>query len=133
MLSVPIFIKRASIFWKPVAWLILICYGLFLPENELPLKSFLRIPHFDKMVHFSLFFALSLLLFRPFKLLQLKQYLWAPLGTIAIGAFLELVQHSITSSRSTSFYDFLANLSGILFSILFYYFFVSGKKWEKLF
>ena len=128
-----VFIKKAIQFWKPAIWLALICYGLFLPANELPMKSFLKIPNFDKMVHFSLFFVLCLLLFRPVKLLQLKTYFFAPLISIALGAMLELVQHSITSSRNSDIFDFLANFSGILASLLFYHFFVSGKRWEKLF
>ncbi len=133
MYLLPVFVKKVLRFWKPVIWLILICYGLFLPAHELPLKPFLQIPYFDKMVHFTLFFVLCLLLFRPFKTLQLKQYFLAPLTSIAIGALLELVQHSITSSRNSDIFDFLANLSGILASILFYHYFVSEKKWEKLF
>ncbi len=127
-----VFIKKLFQFWKPFVWLILICYGLFLPANELPAKSLLKIPHFDKMVHFSLFFVLCLLFFRPFKSLQLKQYFFAPLISVTISALLELVQHSITSSRSSDIHDFLANFSGILVSVLFFHFFVSGKKWEKL-
>ena len=124
----PVFVKKLFRFWKPLVWLLLICYGLFLPANELPVKSLLKIPHFDKMVHFSLFFVLCLLFFRPFKSLQLKPYVFAPLVSVAIGALLELVQHSITSSRNSDIYDFLANFSGILASILFYRLFVSGKK-----
>ena len=126
-------IRKVMLFWKPVIWLSLICYGLFLPANELPMKSFLNIPHFDKMVHFSLFFVLCLLLFRPIKSLQLKQYLWAPLFSIALSAMLELIQHSISSSRNSDIFDLTANVSGILISVLFYHFLVSGRKWEKLF
>jgi VanZ family protein len=133
MLKYPIAVKNIIPFWKPLLWLTLICYGLFLPANELPIKPFLKIPHFDKMVHFSLFFGLCLLLFRPFKLAQLRQYFWAPVISIGFSAVLELVQNSITSSRSSNIYDFLANLSGILVSILFYHFLVSEKKWENLF
>jgi len=130
---VPSYNKNIILFWKPFIWFVLICYGLFLPANELPVKSLLNIPHFDKMVHFSLFFVLCLLLFRPFKFLQLKHYFWSPLISITLSALLELVQHTISSSRDSNIYDFLANFSGIMVSILFYHFFVSGKKRETLF
>ena len=120
-------------FWKPALWLAIICYGLFIPANELPIKPFLKIPHFDKIVHFSLFFGLCILFFRPFEKLDLRQYLWAPVTSILIGASLELSQHLISSSRSTDFYDFLANTAGIFIAVVFYKLFVSGRKWEILF
>lgn len=120
-------------FWKPIVWLALICYGLFIPANELPTKPFINIPHFDKMVHAILFFTLCLLLFRPFKKLNLKYYLFAPATAIFFGAVLESSQRFLSHSRSSDFYDFLANLTGILISIVFYRGFVSGKKWEFIF
>lgn len=126
-------VRKILLFWKPVLWLAFICYGLFLPANNLPIKPFLMIPHFDKLVHFSLFFVLCLLLFRPFKLLKMKRYFWAPLISILLSGSLEIIQHTISSSRHTDIYDFTANISGVLLSILFYYFFVSEKIWEKLF
>lgn len=120
-------------FWKPALWLALICYGLFLPAEDLPTKPFLNIPNFDKMVHFSLFFVFCVLLFRPYKKLKLKYYLLAPITALLFGAALESVQHIISSTRSSDFYDFLANASGIVAAIFFYYLFVSDKKWELLF
>ena len=125
--------RKMLLFWKSTIWLALICYGLFLPANELPMKPLLKIPHFDKMVHFSLFFVLCLLLFLPFKSLKLKQNIWAPFLSIALSALLELIQHSLTSTRNSNVFDFMANITGILASLLFYHFLVTGKKWEKLF
>ena len=120
-------------FWKPTLWLAIICYGLFIPANELPVKPFLKIPHFDKIVHFALFFGLCLLFFRPFKKIEVKPYFWAPVASVLLGATLELTQHFISSSRSSDFYDFLANATGILFAVFFFRQFVSGRKWEILF
>lgn len=120
-------------FWKPILWLSIICYGLFIPAGNLPVKPFLNIPHLDKLVHFSLFFCLCILLFRPFKKLNLKYYLLAPTISISIGLILETSQHLISATRSSDFYDFLANTSGIVAATLFYYLFVSERKWEKLF
>ena len=133
MKSNAIIITKLILFWKPVIWLALICYGLFLPANDLPMKPFLMIPYFDKMVHFLLFFMLCLLFFRPFKSLQLRQYLWASLLTLALSALLELSQHIFTSTRNSDIYDFIANISGIFVALLFYHFLISGRKWENLF
>lgn len=124
---------KIKLFWKPLLWLAIICYGLFVPASNIPLKPFLTIPYFDKMVHFSLFFVLCLLLIGPFKKINLKHYILAPLTSVILGGTLEFSQHIISASRSSNIYDFLANTAGILASVLFYSLFVSGRKWENLF
>ncbi len=120
-------------FWKPLLWLAIICYLLFIPANDLPTSFFSKIPHFDKIVHFTLFFVLCLFLLRPLKRLNRNHYLLAPLFSIICSGLLELIQHSLSSTRQSDIYDFLANSLGVLSSVLFFYLFVSGRKWEKLF
>jgi hypothetical protein len=107
-------------FWKPALWLAIICYGLFIPASELPTKPFLSIPHFDKIVHFSLFFGLNVLLMRPLKKLNLKYYLLAPAISVFFGLILEYEQHIITISRNTDIYDFFAIISVFFFYRAFY-------------
>ncbi len=126
-------LMKLKLFLKPIIWLGLICYGLFIPANELPTKPFMYIPHFDKIVHFGLFFVFCLLLFRPFRKLKLSLYLWAPAVSFSLATLLEVVQQTISSSRSSNLYDLMANTAGIIASIVFFRFFVSGRKWEKLF
>jgi glycopeptide antibiotics resistance protein len=120
-------------FWKPILWLAIICYALFIPADDLPLEPFFRIPHFDKMVHFGLFFVFCILLLRPFKKLQLKYYILAPLISILLSAVLEISQHVISNSRSSDIKDFIANSMGAIAAIIFYYLVVSNRYWEKLF
>lgn len=122
-----------KIFSKPLIWLAVICYGLFIPASGLPYQPFLSIPHFDKIVHFGLFFVFCLLLFVPFKKLKLNHYLYAFTLSIFLAAVLEAVQHLISTSRSSNFYDFVANSAGIIAATFFFHFFVSGKKHEKYF
>jgi len=124
---------KIIIFWKPFIWLALICYGLFLPAQDLPVKTLLSIPHFDKMVHFILFFGLCLLFFKPFKKIKMSYLVLAPATSVLLAAILELIQHSISSTRSSNIYDFFANTAGIVVSIFFYSLFVSDKKWEIIF
>lgn len=125
--------NKLNYFWKPVLWLALICYALFIPAKELPVKPLFKIPHFDKMVHFALFFVLCILLLRPFKRIKSNYYVIAPLVSIVFSGVLEFSQQILSKSRSSDIYDFLANTLGILAAMLFYYFFVSNRKWEKLF
>lgn len=124
---------KLKLFIKPLVWLGLICYGLFIPVSDLPKTSLLDIPHFDKIVHFGLFFVFSLLLFRPFKKLEMRFLLLAPAVSVLLGAILETTQHFISSSRSSNLLDFVANTAGIAVSVFFYHYFVSEKKWEKYF
>jgi VanZ family protein len=120
-------------FWKPLLWLAIICYALFIPAGDLPIKPFLKIPHFDKLVHFGLFFVFCLLLISPLKKLKYRHYIVAPVISVVLSAMLEISQHVISTSRSSDMYDFLANTAGIIGSVIFYSLFVSGLKWEKLF
>lgn len=124
---------KITYFWKPLLWLAIICYALFIPAKDLPVKPFLNIPHFDKMVHFVLFFVLCVLLLRPFKRIQLKYYILSPLISLILGALLEFSQHSLSKTRSSDIHDFIANAAGIITAVVFYYLFVSSRKWEKLF
>ncbi len=79
-----------------------------------------------------MFFPLCLLSFRPIKYHTPNYYFWTPLISLVIAAILESVQHIISASRHTDIYDFLANSAGILAATVFFRFFVSGKKLEKL-
>ena len=120
-------------FWKPILWLAIICYALFIPAEDLPMEPFLNIPYFDKMVHFGLFFVLCLFLLRPFKRLHFNYYLLAPLISISLSAGLEFTQHVLSNSRHSDIKDFIANSLGVIASVMFYYLFVSGRKWEILY
>lgn len=120
-------------FWKPLLWLAIICYLLFIPANDLPTGFFFRIPHFDKIVHFTLFFVFCLFMLRPLKRLNLNHYILAPLISITSSGILEIIQHTLSATRQSDIYDFFANSTGIISAALFFYLFVSGRKWEKLF
>jgi len=120
-------------FWKPLLWLAIICYALFIPADDLPLEPFFRIPHFDKMVHFGLFFVFCLFLLRPLKRLKFQYYLLAPLISIILSALLEFSQHVLSTSRSSDIKDFIANSLGVISAVVFFYLFVSNRKWEKFF
>jgi hypothetical protein len=63
----PDYKMKIAYFWKPLLWLAIICYALFIPAGDLPIKPFLKIPHFDKMVHFGLFFVFCLFTVTTFK------------------------------------------------------------------
>jgi VanZ family protein len=122
-----------KLFIKPLIWLALICYGLFTPSGRLPKTAILNIPHFDKIVHFGLFFIFCLLLFKPIKKLKMNHLYLAPVISLILAATLESVQHMISTSRSSNLYDFMANAAGIIVSVFIFHFIISGRRWEKYF
>lgn len=120
-------------FWKPLLWLAIICYALFIPASDLPVNPFLKIPHFDKMVHFALFFVFCIFLLRPFKKLKTSYNFWAAAISISLCVLLELIQHTVTPSRKSDVYDLTANIAGVISALLFFRLFVVNRQWEKLF
>lgn len=108
------------------------CYLLFMPANQLPSQPFLRIPHFDKMVHFGMFFVLCILLFRPIKHHTPNFYFWTPVVALLFAVALEFLQQKITASRHSDVYDLFANAAGLAFATIFYRLFINGKKLEIL-
>ena len=122
---------KLNFFIKPLVWLALMCYGLFTPPGKLPGKGLLSFPHFDKIVHFGLFFIFCMLLFRPFKKLKMNQLFLAPAIALFFAATLEFMQTWITSSRNSNIFDFYANTAGIIVAVIVYSRLISGTKFEK--
>ncbi len=79
-----------------------------------------RLPHFDKIVHFSMYFIYTfLLLFESKTYNKLKTYFIIIVYTICFGIIMEVLQ-SYTSYRSSDVYDALFNsLGSITSAILF--------------
>jgi VanZ family protein len=119
---------KIKLFIKPLIWLAIICYGLYLPAGQLPKNAFLNIPHFDKIVHFILFFVLCLLLFKPLKYLKTNYIVLSPVSSLILAAFIELSQQWLSKSRHSNINDFIANVAGILAALVIYLFIISDKK-----
>jgi VanZ family protein len=122
---------KIYLFIKPVVWLALMCYGFFTPPAALPKTALLKVPHFDKMVHFGLFFIFTLLLFKPVKQLKMNYLIYVPLLSLLMAFALEFLQTFISPSRSTSVYDFLANCTGIASATIIFTTLISNTRWEK--
>jgi VanZ family protein len=85
--------------------------------NKVP---FLNIPHLDKIVHFLMYFGLmSVIVFEHRKsIIGRTQLVLIALIPFIYGILMEILQMTITSTRSGSIYDVLANSSGIIVSAL---------------
>ena len=122
---------KITLFTKPFIWLVIICYGIYLPADFIPQRQFMNIPNFDKIIHFILFFVLCLLMFKPLKRLKTKHYILAPGISLSLAAIIEFTQQWFSSTRQSNLNDFLANVAGIVTSMVIYIFLISEKKTEK--
>jgi VanZ family protein len=82
--------------------------------------SVAKIPYIDKFVHFGMFFGLmSVLIFENRKLIKKTFSLfYLALIPLSYGIIIELMQAFLTTSRSGSIFDALADLAGISVSVL---------------
>lgn len=120
--------------WKSLVWAVIVFIACSVPGNQVPDVSLINIPHFDKIVHFILFFVLTILLVSEFNKLNLEKktlsiaYLWSSFISIGYGVAIEALQHFVFASRSASFGDVFANSLGVLFAILIYRYVNSTSK-----
>tara|TARA_B100000780_G_C20850073_1_gene337850 strand:+ start:184 stop:567 length:384 start_codon:yes stop_codon:yes gene_type:complete len=116
-----IFIKSYAF---SVLWLALILVLSFLPQSELNNK---QVDGFDLVVHFVLYFVFTWLLsianvrFKQFSGKGKSPVLKAFFISASVGIGVELLQGTVFVSRSMSFIDFLANLSGSLLAAAVFY------------
>ena len=79
----------------------------------------INIPNFDKFVHFGMYFSfMSVLIFENRKAIKSTGNLFL-IGLIPFfyGIIIEIMQSTLTSTRTGSIFDAMANLAGILISI----------------
>jgi VanZ family protein len=82
--------------------------------------TFITIPHFDKIVHFGMYFGLmSVIILENHKTIYKTSHLFL-IGLIPLfySILLEILQSTLTLTRTGSFYDALFNFGGIMVSIL---------------
>jgi VanZ family protein len=123
--------RNISLFVKPIVWLAIIAVLCFMPAEDIPQTPLFRIPHFDKLVHFGMYFILVVLLSRPVKTVRLPVCLTTLLISVFIGGLIEVLQVAITSTRSANWGDFFADFAGAIIGLLVYGMLVEGKHWEK--
>jgi len=78
------------------------------------------IPHLDKLVHLAMYFTLTLALLYENREQVRNNRSCFFLGAIPLvfGGLIEILQSMFTTTRTGDFFDFLANATGILLSIL---------------
>ena len=103
--------------WLAVCWTAIIFILCCTPGRFIPTTNWLELLSFDKFVHASIFFGMSVLwlitLLKYNKITTLNTIIVLA-GCIAYGGSLEIMQATVFSQRSGDWLDFIANSFGCL-------------------
>lgn len=121
-------------FWKPLIWLLLICYLTLTPSESLPKMSGLF--EYDKIGHsilflvFSLFLIKGILLTTSNKISIQKTKILVFIIAAFIGGLIEILQANFIKNRNGDLSDFAADAIGSLLGLLIYNYI--ARKFYKL-
>jgi VanZ family protein len=123
-------------YFKIVIWMAIILYISLTPASKIPRTNIFMIENFDKLVHFGMYFILSLIICSIIKIGDRKKIfiiLLPILISVTTGGVLEIMQELLPINRSCSLGDFLANMSGAVVGALLYIYIPEKYKIKKLF
>jgi VanZ family protein len=120
--------KMLQKYWKSITWIFLILFLSAISGNDLKKVQLITIPHFDKIVHFGMYFILTAVLILDFieyrlhpinQKLNFKTLFFILIFSLFYGILMELMQEYVFEKRSADYYDFLANASGSFIALFF--------------
>lgn len=106
-----------------VVWFVVVVTLSLMPGDSTP--DLPRIPYLDKVVHFTFYFVFTVLFFLTLKYeckcVKKLAYIYAisALFAFLLGISVELLQKTITTTRSGDVYDVLFNTFGTVVALLF--------------
>jgi VanZ family protein len=107
-----------------IGWTVVILVLCWMPRQQMPMSetapSFLKLIHFDKIVHFTMFAVFAFLWKHASKR---TTYLKIAVIGIALAILTEIVQGTSFVGRDCDLYDGLADSAGVGFGLLVYWFF----------
>ena len=116
-------------YYKTFIWLLIMFYLLFSPSGSLPKTGLINIPHVDKIIHWGMFGIFALIFLfdsENANKSRNKTILWLFSISIIFGISSEFIQYSLIPGRNGNVIDFLADITGIICGMVFYY--VFGRK-----
>ncbi|HRH63755.1 MAG TPA: VanZ family protein [Bacteroidia bacterium] len=123
--------------YPALIWALVIAILCGIPGKDIPHFSYLELLQFDKLVHASVFFVLTVLLLNSFTngvaptLIKSYAFLLAGTFCVAYGGLLEILQGAIFSERTADIFDFIANSFGCMLALIYYWFFRSKHTHES--
>jgi VanZ family protein len=93
-----------------------------IPDSSVPHVPLFSIPHFDKIVHFSMYCSLGFvaLMESRCKFHCTVYHLLLIIGVFLFSGLIEILQATVVASRSAEWADQIANLTGLLIGYLAY-------------
>lgn len=117
-------IMKNKLFWRNILWAIVIFILCSIPGNDLPKTSMITIPHFDKIVHFGMFFIMGIFLFAEISIqTKLKRTSITSVILLVItiyGGIIEYLQQNYFTNRSGDYWDLIADILGGIIAIILY-------------
>jgi len=105
-------------FIKAIIWATLIFIGSSISGNSLNEIKFINIPGLDKIIHFTLYFVLTMfVLAGTDKWLGKIKFIFffiIVLMCVSYGALIEYLQGTLFVARSMDIFDFIANSIGVI-------------------
>ncbi|WP_372755181.1 VanZ family protein [Labilibaculum sp.] len=115
---------KTKLLWRNILWAIVIFVLCSIPGDDLPKTSIIVIPHFDKIVHFGLFFVMGIFLFAELSFqTKFKQITISAIILLLIaiyGSLIEYLQQNYFIHRSGDYWDLLADVFGGIMAIILY-------------
>jgi len=114
-------------------WSGIIFYMISVPSDNIPESRILKIENIDKLIHFSMFFVLTILLCfgflmqTAFKKVNKFYIAYAISISIIYGALTEIMQELFFDSRSADKWDFVANTFGAIAGLFVFIFLIKSK------
>lgn len=118
-------LKSELRFWHllpALIWFVFMGVLFFLPGDDVPSSGWYGLPHFDKLVHFGLFFVLVSLFCIPVlrssipaknQFLIIVSFIILSIGW---GLIVELIQDHFISGRTYDLRDWIADSAGVIFA-----------------
>lgn len=107
-----------------VGWTIFVIVMSLLPKSSLDVGSVRFFKGFDKIVHFFFYAILMIVWIKDFRLLKktenkIRRYVFGIFYCISLGVILEICQKNLENGRSFDTFDIIANISGVIFVVVF--------------
>lgn len=99
---------------------VIILYLSFASSSTFEGVNIFNIPYLDKIVHFSLYFLLMLVIIAEHRksLINTRILIYVSLIPIIFGGVIEILQSGLTKTRSGDITDIMSNTAGVIFAIL---------------
>jgi VanZ family protein len=87
-----------------------------IPGENMPGSILFSIPHFDKIIHFSMYAALGFVALSESRREQprLGFYMILLFSVFALSALIEILQATVVAARSAEWFDLISNFLGLI-------------------